>query len=78
MEGQQTVGCMFMIAMIISLLIINPAAYGGAVNNIFGIHDMGYGQKFVGGLSGLALPAYLVSYTLKSYLPTPFYPLEHK
>jgi len=64
-------GCAFLIFLVLSIVIIQPAAFGGAVEILFDIDDMSYGQKFIGGLSGLALPMYFVASALHPYVPSP-------
>lgn len=72
MNDQATAGCFGMVFLLLIILLVNPAMYGGAAQMIFGIDNMSYGQKFVGGLSGLGPSAYIVAWTLKPYMPTPF------
>ena len=79
-EISQGAGCTYIIVVLLLMLIVAPALYGGAVSNIFGINDMSWGMKWVGSLSGLAPAAYFVSVTLKPYTDSPMIqlPRTHK
>lgn len=76
-ENAGAIGCATLIFFLVISLVVAPGAYGGAVHIIFGIDDMSYGAKWVGGLSGSAIPAYLIAWTLKPYLPAPFVQLPY-
>lgn len=70
-ENAGAVGCAFLVVILVFTFLINPACYGGAVQNIFGIDDMGYWSKVLGGLSGLGIPFYFASEPLAGYFKTP-------
>jgi hypothetical protein len=59
-ESAGKFGCFFMVTGLIMTFLVNPFAYGGAIYKIYGIDNMTYGQKWVGGLSGFAVPIYLL------------------
>jgi len=61
-------GCTFVVITLVLVFLVNPFAYGGAVSNIYGINDLSYGQKLLGGLSGFAIPAYFASLPISDHL----------
>ena len=78
-EMVQAYGCCFIILALLMSFVIGPACFGGAVHDAFGINDMGYWEKWVGGgFSGLGLPSWLMCYAIKQYVSTPFFNVELK
>ena len=70
------IGCVMVIIIFVMVFIIQPAAFGGVVNSMFGIDNMDYWTKWVGGLSGLGLPLWFACYAIKQCVPTPFFQVE--
>lgn len=81
-DAMRAAGCQFLLWLLLFSFVIQPFAYGGYVKNTYGITDMGYWQKWVGGgLSGIGLNLWISSLPLQDYRAgqaPPISPVERK
>ena len=76
-DASTATGCLFLVLVLIFTFIVNPAAFGGDVYMMFGIDNMSYWEKLVGGLSGLSLPVWFACWAINQHVPTPFFSTNH-